>query len=104
MALVNEDKFKRARAAGTVEALDEFLRGNASGPLAERARHLRRGLTAVSDLAPREPAESVEDEQKAFEHAKWAGTAEAWEAFLVKHGSGPHAEEAGASLQRLKIG
>jgi hypothetical protein len=113
-----ERELRKAKAAGTVEALDAFLAQHPEGPLAEQAKDAKEQLffdraksvgtvAAYEDFMKKHPqgkliaAAQSAIEELHFKEAEAAGTIEAYEAFLAKHSQGPLARRVGQALDRL---
>ncbi len=79
-----EKELRKAREAGTTEALDAFLAKHPDGPLAEQARDAK--------------------EQLVFDAAKAKNTLDAYNAFLKTYPSGKLAPAARAAIEELQLG
>jgi hypothetical protein len=116
-----ERELRKAKEAGTVEALDAFLAKHPEGPLAEQAKDAKEQLffdraktagtvAAYQDFLKKYPqgkllgAAQAAIEELHFKEADKVGTIEAYENFLNQHSQGAFAKKAGAALDRLLPG
>jgi hypothetical protein len=116
-----ERELRKAKAAGTVEALDAFLAKHPDGPLAEQAKDAKEQLVfgaaktantiaAYEDFLKRYPSGKLAGNARAaieelhFKVAQTGGTIEAYETFLRQHPQGDLAKKAGQALDGLLPG
>jgi hypothetical protein len=116
-----EKDLRKAKEAGTIQALDEFLAKNPQGPLAEQARDAKEELifkgfkttntvAGYEDFLKRYPngklatAARAAIEELHFKEAETAGTIEAYDRFVNQHPKGALAAKAGQALDRLLPG
>jgi hypothetical protein len=113
-----EGELRKAKAAGTAEALDAFLARHPDGPLAEQAKDAKEqlafdGAKAAGTVAAYEnfltrypggklaPVARTAVEELHFSEAQGRKTIEAYERFLHQHPEGARAEQAGLALDGL---
>ena len=113
-----EGELRKAKAAGTIEALDAFLARHPQGPLAEQAKEAKEqlafdGAKAANTVAAYEgflrlypggrlaPAAGMAIEELHFKEAEGVNTIAAYERFLHQHPQGARAQQAGLALDRL---
>jgi hypothetical protein len=113
-----ERELRKAKAAGTVEALDAFLARHPEGPLAEQAKDAKEQLVfdaakavdtvaAYQDFLKRFPSGKLTGAAQAaiedlhFKDAQAAGTIQAYEKFLREHPQGAKVKLVSQALDRL---
>jgi hypothetical protein len=116
-----EKELRKAKAAGTVEALDAFLARHPDGPLAEQAKDAKEQLfldaakttstqAAFSDFLKRYPNGKLAGAARAaiealdFKDVQAAGTIEAYDGFVRLHPQSAFAKKATEALDRLLPG
>jgi hypothetical protein len=116
-----EKELSKAKAAGTLAALDEFLAKHPDGPLAEQAKDAKEQLVfsgvkaantiaGYEDFLKRNPngklvgAARAAIEELHFREAETTGTIEAYDRFVNMHPKGAFATKAGQALDRLLPG
>jgi hypothetical protein len=113
-----ERELRRAKEAGTIEALEAFLAQHPDGPLAQEAKDAKEQLVfrgikttntvaAYEDFLKRYPNGKLVGSARAgieelhFKDAAALGTIEAYESFLRQHPQGANASPAGQALDNL---
>jgi len=113
-----ERQLRKAKEAGTIEALDAFLAEHPEGPLAQEAKDAKEQIVfngikttntvaAYEDFLKRYPngklggAALAGIEELHFKDAAALGTIEAYENFLRQHPQGANAPKAGQALDNL---
>jgi hypothetical protein len=116
-----ERELRKAKEAGTLQALDAFLAKHPEGALAEQARDAKEELAfkgvktantvaGYEDFLKRYPsgklvsAANAAIEELHFKEAEVGGTIEAYDRFLNQHPKGAFAAKAGQVLERLLPG
>jgi hypothetical protein len=116
-----EKELRKAKEAGTVQALDAFLAKHPEGPLAEQAKDAKeelifKGVKNVNTLASYEgflklypngklaSAALAAIEELHFREAEAAGNIEAYDRFLNQYPKGAFAAKASQALERLLPG
>lgn len=116
-----EKQLRKAKDAGTVEALDAFLAKHPEGPLADQAKDAKEELifkgvkngntvAGYEDFLKRYPNGKLAGmalaaiEELHFRDAEVSGTIEAYDRFLNQHPKGAFAAKASQALERLLPG
>jgi hypothetical protein len=116
-----EKELRKAKEAGTLQALDEFLAKHPEGPLADQAKDAKEELifkgvktantvAGYEDFLKRYPNGKLKGaalaaiEELHFKEAEASGTIEAYDRFVNQHPKGAFAAKAGQALERLLPG